>query len=124
MLKLEELTYQIRGAAMEVHKEIGPGLLESAYQQCLCRELSLRKLKFDTEMPLPIRYKGMLLDCGYRLDIVVEEKIVLELKSVEELTDLHEAQLLSYLRLGGYELGMLMNFNVPVIKDGIKRFVN
>jgi len=108
----------------EVHKEIGPGLLESAYQQCLCRELSLRKLKFDTEMPLPIRYKGMLLDCGYRLDIVVEKKIVLELKSVEELTDLHEAQLLSYLRLGGYELGMLMNFNVPVIKDGIKRFVN
>ncbi len=112
MLIHEELTHQIRGAAIEVHKELGPGLLESAYEECLCHELSLRRLGFQRQVPLPVTYKGIKLDCGYRLDMVVEDKIVLELKSVQETTPLHEAQLLTYLRLSGKKVGLLMN-SVP-----------
>jgi GxxExxY protein len=123
MLFHEELTEQIIAAAIEVHRELGPGLLESAYEECLCYELSQRGLAFQRQVPLPVAYKGVRLDCGYRLDIVVGDKIVLELKSVEEITDLHKAQLLTYLRISGKKVGLLMNFNVPVLKDGIVRLV-
>ena len=123
MLIYEELTHEIRGAAIEVHRELGPGLLESAYEECLCRELSLRGVTFRRQVSLPVTYKGIKLDCGYKLDIVVEEKIVLELKSVEQTTPLHEAQLLTYLRLSGKKVGLLMNFNTVLMKDGIKRMV-
>jgi len=119
----EKLTGEIRGAAIEVHKEMGPGLLESAYEECLCRELSIRKMSSQRQVPLPVTYKGVKLDCGYRLDIVVEEKVVLELKSVKELEPIHEAQLLTYLRLSGKKVGLLMNFNTPLMKDGIVRLV-
>jgi len=123
MLIYEELTRAIRGAAMEVHQAIGPGLLESAYEECLSHELNLRGLRFQRQVPLPVVYKNVKLDCGYRLDIVVEDKVILELKSVEEITPLHKAQLLTYLRLSGKKVGLLINFNVPLIKDGITRMV-
>lgn len=123
MLIYEELTHAIRAGAIEVHKELGPGLLESAYEECLCHELSLRGLAFERQVALPVTYKGVKLDCGYKLDLVVEEKTVLELKSVEEITPLHEAQLLTYLRLSGRKVGLLMNFNTALIKDGIIRRV-
>jgi len=124
MLVYEELTHEIRGAAMEVHKEVGPGLLESAYEECLCRELSLRGLSFRRQVPLPVTYKGVKLDCGYKLDLVVEDKVVLELKSVKAIEPIHEAQLLTYLRLSGKQVGLLMNFNTVLMKDGIKRMVH
>jgi GxxExxY protein len=104
----QELTEQVLGAAIEVHKELGPGLLESAYEECLCYELSQRRLPFQRQVSLPVTYKGVKLDCGYRLDIVVAEKIVLELKSVEELTGLHKAQLLTYLRISKSKVGLLL----------------
>jgi len=123
MLIHEELTAEIYGAAIEVHKHLGPGLLESAYEECLCREFSLRGLSFHRQVPLPVTYKGVRLDCGYKLDLVVEEKVILELKAVEEVRPLHEAQLLTYLRLSGRQVGLLINFNVPLLKDGITRLV-
>jgi GxxExxY protein len=123
MLIYEELTHAIRGAAMEVHQVIGPGLLESAYEECLCHELNLRGLRFQRQVPLPVVYKNVKLDCGYRLDVVVEDKVILELKSVEEVTPLHKAQLLTYLRLSGKKVGLLINFNIALIKDGITRMV-
>lgn len=123
MLIHEELTREIIGAAMEVHRELGPGLLESAYEECLCHELSVRGLAFQRQVTLPVNYKNVRLDCGYRLDVVVAEKVVLELKSVEEVTPLHQAQLLTYLRLSGKKVGLLINFNVVLLKDGITRLV-
>ena len=123
MLVYEELTHDIRGAAIEVHRELGPGLLESAYEECLCRELSLRRVEFRRQVPLPVTYKGIKLDFGYKLDVVVEDQVVLELKSVAATTPLHEAQLLTYLRLSGKKVGLLMNFNTVLMKDGIKRMV-
>lgn len=119
----EELTGKIIGAAIEVHRGLGPGLLESAYQACLAREFSLRELPFEKEKPLPVEYKGTRLDCGYHLDFVVDGKVVVELKAVEAIHPLHEAQLLTYLRLAGCRVGLLINFNVPVLKDGIVRRV-
>jgi GxxExxY protein len=119
----EELTYEIRGAATEVHKEIGPGLLESAYEECLCRELSLRGLPFQRQVPLPVTYKGIKLDCGYKLDLVVDDTIILELKSVQEIEPIHEAQLLTYVRLSGKKVGLLINFNTVLLKDSIRRMV-
>jgi GxxExxY protein len=119
----EELTEQIIGAAIEVHRELGPGLLESAYEESLCYELSERGLAFQRQVPLPVAYKGVRLDCGYRLDIVVAGKVVLELKSVEKIVGLHKAQLLTYLKLSKKKVGLLLNFNVPVLKDGIVRLV-
>ena len=110
------------GASIEVHRAIGPGLLESAYAQCLCYELSSRKLPFALEVPLPVLYKGLKLDGGYRVDLVVADTVV-EVKAVERLTPLHEAQLLTYLRLGGWKAGLLINFNVPLLRDGIVRRV-
>ena len=123
MLVHEELTHEIRGAAIEVHKEVGPGLLKSAYEECLCRELSLRGLSFKHQVPVPVTYKGVKLDCGYKLDLVVEDEVVLELKSVQAIEPIHEAQLLTYLRLSGKQVGLLMNFNTVLMKDGIKRMV-
>jgi len=123
MLLYEELSGQIRGAAMEVHRELGPGLLESTYEECLCYELSARGIPFQRQLELPVNYKSLRLACGYRIDILVENKIILELKSVEQLLPIHDAQLMTYLKLSGHKLGLLMNFNVAVMKDGIKRFV-
>ena len=108
---------------MEVHKHLGPGLLESAYEECLCRELSLRGIPFQRQVELPVEYKGIRLNVGYRMDLVVKDSLVVELKAVEKLEPIHEAQLLTYLRLSGMRIGLLINFNVPVLKDGIKRFV-
>jgi len=119
----QDLTREIIGAAIEVHRVLGPGLLESAYQVCLCHELRTRKINFTCEVPLPICYKDVRLECGYRIDICVEDRVVLELKSVEALTDLHKAQLLTYLRISGKKIGLLLNFNIPVLKDGIVRLV-
>jgi GxxExxY protein len=123
MLIYEELTRAIRGAAMEVHQAIGPGLLESTYEECLCHELNLCGLRFQRQVPLPVVYKNVNLDCGYRLDIVVEDKVILELKSVEEISPLHKAQLLTHLRLSSKKVGLLINFNTPLLKDGITRMV-
>lgn len=119
----QELTGEIIGAAIDVHRSLGPGLLESAYRACLCQELRSRNIAFVCEAPLPLSYKGLRLDCGYRMDICVQDRVVVELKSVEEWTDLHRAQLLTYLRLSGKKVGLLVNFNVPVLKDGIVRMV-
>ncbi len=118
-----ELTEAIIGAAIEVHKFLGPGLLESAYQTCLLRELSIRNIPFETERPLPLEYKGVQLGSTYRLDLVVEKKVIVEMKSVERLEAIHEAQLLTYLRLTGIKVGLLINFNVPLLKNGIKRLI-
>jgi GxxExxY protein len=119
----EKLTEQVIGAAIEVHREIGPGLMESAYEECLCHELHLRGLAFQRQVPLPVRYKGVSLDCGYKLDIVVEDALVLELKCVEQVLSFHEAQLLTYLRMTGKKVGLIINFYVPVLTRGIVRKV-
>jgi GxxExxY protein len=123
-IKEEKLTEAIIGAAIEVHRVLGPGLMESAYEECLCHELNLRNISFKRQVPLPEKYKNIHLDCGYRLDIVVEEKVILELKSIEQLLPIHEAQLLTYLKIGNIHVGLLINFNVPLLKDGIVRRVN
>ena len=118
----EELTEKIIGAAIEVHRALGPGLLESAYEECLCRELKLRGLAFQRQVPLPVESKGVKLDCGYRLDLVVQEEIVLELKCVDHILPVHEAQLLTYLKLTGKHVGMIINFNVAtLVRGGIVR---
>lgn len=123
MLKHGELTSQIRGAAIDVHRELGPGLLESAYQECLCFELESRRIPFQREVEIPVAYKGKRLNCGYRIDVLVEDKVILELKAVEAVTRVHEAQLLTYMKLSSISVGLLMNFNVSLMKDGIQRFV-
>ena len=123
-MKINDLTGKIIGAAIEVHRQLGPGLLESAYAECICHELGSRESAFERQKPLPVNYKGVRLDCGYRLDVVVEEMIILELKSCDGIEDIHMAQLLTYLRLSGLKLGLILNFNVPVMKDGIMRVVN
>jgi len=120
---MKELTEKIIGAAIEVHKTIGPGLLESTYEECLAHELQLHGLGFERQVPLPVIYKGVKLDCGYRLDFLVEKAVVLELKTVEFFQPIHKAQLLTCLKLGGWTIGLLLNFNVPLLKDGIKRIV-
>jgi GxxExxY protein len=117
------LTREIIGAAIEVHRHLGPGLLESAYLQCLTRELFLREIPFKREWPLPLEYKGVRLGCSYRLDLLVSNAVVVEIKSVETLTAIHDAQLLTYLKLGGWKVGLLINFNVEVLKTGIHRKV-
>lgn len=119
-----ELSRIIIGCAIDVHRILGPGLLESAYRHCLCHELNGKNLSFQTEIPLPLVYKEIKLDHGYRLDILVENKVVVEIKAVECFTEVHTAQLLTYLRLGNYKLGLLLNFYVPVLKNGIKRIIN
>jgi GxxExxY protein len=120
----EELTGQIIGAAIEVHKQLGPGLLESTYQACLCHELELRGISFECQKRLPLEYKGIKLDCGYRIDLLVAGLVIVEIKSVEALAPIHEAQLLTYLKLTGVKVGLLINFNVVVLKSGIRRLVH
>jgi len=119
-----EISKLIIGKAIEVHKVLGPGLLESAYQECLYYELITEGLIVEKEKPMPIEYKEVRLDHGYRLDLLVENKVVIEVKTVDSIIDVHEAQILTYLKLGGYKLGLLINFNVSLLKNGIKRFVN
>lgn len=117
----DSLTGAIIGAAIEVHRGLGPGLLESAYEACLAYELRLRKLKVEHQKSLPIFYKDVMLDCGYRLDLVIENEVIVEIKSVNAIMAIHEAQLLSYLKLSDYKRGLLINFNVKMLKDGIRR---
>ena len=121
MIDIKNLTGGVIGAAIEVHRILGAGLLESAYEECLCREFELRKIPYERQKELPIEYKGVKLDCGYRLDIVVASRLILELKACESLQPIHEAQLLTYLKLTGIKIGLLINFGVPVLKAGIKR---
>jgi GxxExxY protein len=118
-----ELSNIVIGAAIEVHQHLGPGLLEAGYHQCLATELSLRNISFEKEKPVPLTYKGIDLDCGYRLDFLIENKLVLELKAVEKILPIHEAQMLTYLKLTACKLGLILNFNVAVLREGIKRIV-
>lgn len=120
----DELSKSIIGAAIEVHRNLGPGLLESAYEKCLCYELASKRISFERQKNLPITYKDIHLDCGYRIDILVEKLVIIELKTVEHIESIHEAQLLTYLKLSDLWLGLLRNFNVPVLKEGICRIVN
>jgi len=122
--RLNRITESIIGAAIEVHRALGPGLLESAYEACLTFELMQRGLKVEQQKPLPVVYREVKLDCGYRLDLLVEEAVIVEVKAVDRLAPIHQAQLLSYLRLSGCKVGLLINFNVKVLKDGIRRVVN
>ena len=118
-----EITHQIIGAAMEVHKRLGPGLLESAYEECLSPELQLRNLRVERQRGLPVVYKDVRLECGYRLDLLVEGRVVVELKAVDCFAPIHEAIILTYLRLSGHHVGLLINFKVTVLKDGVRRFI-
>ena len=118
-----ELTDRIIGAAIEVHRNLGPGLMESAYQKCLAREFGIQGIAFETERSIPLNYKGINLECGYRIDFLVEDAIILELKSVDKILPIHKAQMLTYLRLLRKRLGLVLNFNVPFLKDGINRIV-
>ncbi|MGA2964674.1 MAG: GxxExxY protein [Terriglobales bacterium] len=122
--RLDQISRRIIGAAIEVHRHLGPGLLESAYESCLAFELKQVGLKVEEQKPLPVVYKQVKLDCGYRLDMIVEDEIIVEIKAIEKLLPIHEAQLLSYLRLANKRVGLLMNFHVPVLKNGLKRIVN
>jgi GxxExxY protein len=122
-LRYEDLTREIIGAAIEVHKTVGPGLLEGVYEECLCHELKLRNLSFERQLIVPITYKGVVRDCGYRLDVVVESTTILELKSVDRIHPIFEAQLLTYMRLLQKPVGLLINFNVPILRSGIVRKV-
>ena len=121
-MERDQLTEKVIGCAIEVHRHLGPGLLESAYEQCLARELILQKIEFKIQVPVAVEYKGVRLDCGYRIDVLVEQQLILELKSVEVLSGIHKAQILSYMKLSGMATGLLLNFNVELLKDGIVRF--
>src|ERR1044071_2947603 len=118
--ELNLIKREVIGAAIEVHRQLGPGLLESSYRECLCRELLLRGIPFEREKPLPLEYKGIHLGCGYRIDLLVAQSVVIEVKAIEALAPIHEAQLLTYLRIGGWRIGLLINFNVAVLKTGIR----
>ena len=122
--KLNELSHRVIGLCMEVHRELGPGLLESAYEECLCYELSKAGLRFERQKPMPLVYETVKLDCGYRVDLLVAGEVIVELKAVDTLLPIHEAQVLTYLRLGGWKVGLLINFNVVVLKDGVRRLVH
>ena len=122
-MNIDNLTGQIIGAAIEVQKALGPGLLESTYEECLCHEFHLRQVHYQRQQALPVEYKGVKLDCGYRVDLLVEDLVILELKSIDSLQPIHEAQLLTYLKLTGLRVGLLINFNVPILKKGIKRLI-
>lgn len=123
ILDVNGTTESIIGAAIEVHRHLGPGLLESAYEECMCEELSLRKIPFNRQIALPVTYKSKKLDVGYRIDLLVNKEVVVELKTVESILPIHEAQTLTYMRLGGWQVGLILNFNVTVLKNGIKRLV-
>jgi GxxExxY protein len=119
----DPLTQRVIGAAIEVHRHLGPGLLESAYEECLCHELGLMGNEFKRQWPLPLVYKGLKLNVGYRIDVLVEPGLILELKTVDKILPIHEAQLLTYLRLSGLRTGLLLNFHAPVMRNGVKRMV-
>jgi GxxExxY protein len=119
----KQLTHEIIGAATAVHRELGPGLLETVYEECLCHELSLRELAFDRQKPIPVVYRGTKLDCGYRADIVVSGRVIVEIKAIANVAPIHEAVMLTYLRLSGCKIGLLINFHSTVLKDGVRRFV-
>jgi len=121
---LNDITKTIIGAAIEVHKALGPGLLESAYEACLVYELSAKKIKVERQKGLPLTYRNVKLDCGYRIDLLVEDQVIVEIKAVERLEPIHEAQVLSYLKLSGCKVGLLINFNVKTMQKGIRRFVH
>ena len=123
MLRGEEITGPVIGAAIEVHRTLGPGLLESVYEKCLCHELVCRGIEFEKQVLLPVTYKGYSLDCDLRMDILLPSKLIIEVKSVDSLHPIHEAQLLTYMKLSGISLGLLINFNVLVLKDGLKRLI-
>ncbi len=118
-----ELTKKVIGAAIEVHRVLGPGLLEGVYEECLDKEFRTAGIRFQRQLELPVRYKDSILDCGYRLDFLVEDSLVVEIKSISILQPIHEAQMLTYLKLGNWNLGLLINFNMPVLKDGVRRIV-
>jgi len=122
-MEFDELSQNVIGCAIEVHRNLGPGLLESSYRQCLACELSHACIPFQMELPLPVRYKDLLLDCGYRIDLLVRSDLIIEIKSVETLLPIHQAQILTYMRLSKVSLGLLINFNVTKLQNGIKRFV-
>jgi GxxExxY protein len=124
ILDVNKTTESIIGAAIEVHRHLGPGLLESAYEECLCEELSIRKIPFKRQIALPVSYKSKKLDIGYRVDLLVKDEVVVELKTVESILPIHEAQTLTYMRLGGWQVGLILNFNVTILKNGIKRLVH
>ncbi len=124
MIREDQLSRMVIGAAIEVHRALGPGLLESAYEECLCHELSARGVRFKRQCNLPVEYKGVRLECGYRMDLVVDDCLLLELKAVDSISMIHEAQLLTYLKLARLKLGLLINFNVPVLHKGIRRVAN
>jgi GxxExxY protein len=119
----DELTEKVIGCAIEVHRVLGPGLLESTYEQCLAREMDLHHIAFEIQKPLPVEYKGTKLDCGYRIDLFVENRLIIELKTVESIIDIHIAQILTYMKLTKVHVGLLINFYVKLLKDGIRRFV-
>jgi GxxExxY protein len=122
-MKFDGLSNQVIGCALEVHRNLGPGLLESTYEQCLAYELKAADMAFKLQHPLPVEYKGIKLDCGYRIDVFIEDRIIVELKSVDKVLPIHQAQLLTYMKLAGISIGLLINFNVKYLKDGIKRMV-
>ena len=122
-MDFDELSNRVIGCAIEVHRELGPGLLESTYEQCLAHELSKNDISFKLQHPLPVIYKSVRIDCGYRIDVLVEDRLILELKSVEHIKDIHTAQLLTYMKLARIKTGLLINFNTRMLKQGIKRFV-
>ncbi|MFZ0615804.1 MAG: GxxExxY protein [Chthoniobacterales bacterium] len=119
-----DLVSKVIGCAIEVHRHLGPGLLESAYESCLCRELAIKGIPFTRQVPLEIQYKGEHIDCAYRMDLVVDRALLLELKCVESIQSIHQAQIISYLKLSGLNQGLLINFNVRILKDGIRSFLN
>ena len=122
-MKFDELSNKVLGCAIEVHRELGPGLLESTYEQCLAYELSQAPVPFKLQVELPVEYKEIRLDCGYRIDLLVDDRLIVELKSVDQLLKIHEAQVLTYMKLAGIGVGLLINFNVDVLRKGIRRFV-
>ena len=122
-MKFDELSNQVIGCALEVHRNLGPGLLESTYEQCLAYELKAAGMRFKLQHPLPVEYKNIKLDCGYRIDVFIEDRIIVELKSVDKILPIHQAQLLTYMKLSNISIELLINFNVKYLKDGIKRMV-
>lgn len=120
---MNRVTERVIGAAVEVHRELGPGLLESAYRTCLTQELRINGVLVESEVSLPVAYRGVRLECGYRADLIVEQQVIVELKAVHALEDLHTAQLLTYLRMSGRRIGLLINFNVPLLRQGIRRVI-
>ncbi len=122
-MKFDELSNKVLGCAIEVHRELGPGLLESTYEQCLAYELSRAKIPFKVQVNLPVDYKEIRLDCGYRIDLLADDRLIIELKSVDQLLPIHEAQILTYMKLAGIKVGLLINFNVTRLTKGVRRFV-